>query len=102
MWAEFLCRRLDLLRVKGKQKPVEIHQLMTEDTPANRELARRFEAALQLYFNASFAAALAAFQGLLKDYPGDEPSKVFIGRCERFLIKPPPQGWNGVYVAEDK
>ncbi len=99
---EFLCRHLDRLQVKGKSKPVEIHQLMTSNTAADQELARRFEAALALYFARRFEDARQSLGELLRDYPGDGPAEVLLGRCEGFIDEPPPQDWDGVYVAGEK
>jgi adenylate cyclase len=99
---EFLCRHLDRLQVKGKSEPVEIHELMSADTAANRQLAQRFEEALEHYFAGRFGAALEALGELMRDYPGDGPSQVLADRCRGYLQQPPPPDWSGVHVARDK
>ncbi len=91
----FLTRKLDRVVVKGKTRPVEIYELM-EDTPQNRNSKEVFEKALNLYFEGKFEEAITLFREI-----GDAPSKVFLKRC-RYLIKNPPQSWNGIYTAEEK
>lgn len=94
------CRRLDRVRVKGKHEPVEIFEPM-KDTPENAEIRERFEKALDNYFAMNFNNALEAFRSIAEQY-GDEPSKVFIGRCEKFMQAPPESDWDGVYTLETK
>ena len=100
---EFRVRKLDRLRVKGKQKPVAIYQLLTEPDDAQiRNLVKHFEAGLERYFAGAFDEALAIFQGLLTGYPQDKPSRVFADRCREFLQRPPGPNWDGIYLATEK
>ena len=43
-----------------------------------------------------------AFLAALEAVPGDEPSKVFIGRIEAFVKNPPPADWDGAWHLERK
>ena len=98
----FVCRRIDRIRVQGRRHPVEIHELMARAGDAQaRELAARFDRALQAYLERRFEAAHTAFSELARTF-GDPPSRVFVERCEAFLHQPPPTEWTGVFVARSK
>jgi adenylate cyclase len=96
----FRFRRLDRVAVKGKREGVEIFELLgTRDKVASPpELVRRYERALEAYFEKHFDVALAFLDGCA----GDQPSGVLAARCRRFLAEPPPTGWDGIYAALEK
>ncbi len=96
---DFLLRKLDLVVVKGKTKPVIIYELL-ENTEENRKKAKEFESALDQYISGFFENAYILFSELSIKY-GDEPSRVFAGRC-REMIEKPPSEWNGVYISREK
>jgi adenylate cyclase len=84
-------RELDLVAVKGKEKPVRVFEvvalkenLIPEWETRNREFAR----ALELYRQGDFAAAAAAFSALLEQFPADGPTQTFLGRCRRIQDDP--------------
>jgi adenylate cyclase len=98
-----LCRRLDRLRVKGKSQPVEIYELIGEVGDERlSSLTRRFESALDEYFEGRFGIAETMFAGILREYPNDGPSKTFVERCKAYQMTPPAPDWAGVYVATTK
>ncbi|HSQ35080.1 MAG TPA: adenylate/guanylate cyclase domain-containing protein, partial [Candidatus Binatia bacterium] len=97
---EMALRRLDRVRVKGKQIPEEIFEVVAEkeNVPAAMALAlANFEKGLQLYFSGDFAVALDLFAG----WPADPPSQVFARRC-RWLLDNPPAAWDGVWTFTEK
>ena len=100
----FLCRRLDSIRVKGKHEPVTIYELISkgEGTEEQRSLSERFESGLNLYSNAKWDEAMAAFHDLLLDFPEDKPTHVLISRCQQYKECPPPDDWDCVYVMTSK
>jgi adenylate cyclase len=96
----FWFRRLDRVAVKGKQQGVEVYELLgrrrdLRDVPPAIE---RYEQALDAYFGRRFDAALS----LLAEAAGDRPSEVLASRCRTLRAAPPPEAWNGVYVATEK
>jgi adenylate cyclase len=95
----FLMRKLDDVKVKGKNKPVAIFEVM-EDTPELRELKEAFEKALDMYFNREFAAALPLFKKLADE--GDATSEVFVERCEHYKEEPPEEPWDGSFTMKSK
>jgi class 3 adenylate cyclase len=93
-----LTRELDLLRVKGRQLPVRVYEVVAvagTQTPAH---VRRFAEGLAHYRARRFEEARAAFLAS----PEDGPSRVFAARCELLLAQPPPEDWDGVFSLETK
>jgi adenylate cyclase len=95
-------RELDRIRVVGKEKPVAIYELRTIPPGTEDGLAERFAAALSLYRSRKWAEAEKNFAAILADFPGDEPSKIYVGRCREFMTTPPDADWDGVYNRLDK
>jgi adenylate cyclase len=100
----FVARRVDLLRVKGKQKPMAIYELLAEGKPdaATADLIARYEDALGLYQSRRFDEADDVLRKLATDFPDDGPTVTLLERIEQFRLEPPPPEWDGVYVAKDK
>lgn len=94
----FYFRELDLIRVKGKEKPVKIYELLKE---ADKKMLDEFNAALNLYRKCAFKEARELFRSIYEKY-NDPTSTVFMERCDEFIENPPPGEWDGVYVAKSK
>ena len=97
-------RELDMIRVKGKSRPVRIYELLgtLAEQAQYADLIARFEQALELYRRANWSAALDGFGRLHRDYPQDGPSRIFAERCAAFLEHPPEGAWDGVYEMKTK
>ena len=93
----FVFREVDLVRVKGKNEPVAVYELMT----TGQEFAPRFAEGLALYRNCRFSEAMMVFADLLES-GDDRLSALYLDRCREFMVIPPPEGWDGVYIARDK
>lgn len=93
----FVFREVDLVRVKGKQQPVAVFELMT----GNEELAPRFVQALQLYRERRFGCAGEIFAEL-SGTAQDGVSSLYLERCREFQEHPPPMDWDGVFTAKSK
>jgi adenylate cyclase len=100
----FHLRKLDLLRVKGKQQPIAVFELLGERTTDSQTPAfvARYESALALYQKARFDEAWELLTALKKDFPDDGPTDTLSGRVLEFRENPPGPEWDGVYVAKDK
>jgi adenylate cyclase len=61
-----------------------------------------FAAALALCRERSFAAALEAFEALAARFPDDGPTAVYLERCRRHAVLPPPLEWDGVFQLASK
>ena len=93
----FLFREVDLVRVKGKNEPVAVYQLLTAQLEHHREFAE----ALALYRSKEFPKAADLFAGIAGK-SGDKVSELYLSRCHEFNDAPPPEIWDGVYVAQSK
>lgn len=91
-------REIDLVAVKGKQQPVPIYELMIAD---NSVLRGAFGEAIRLYRNREFEAAVRIFDDLCTQKQ-DRVSSLYAERCRDFIASPPPEEWDGVFVAKTK
>jgi adenylate cyclase len=96
----FAFRAIDVVAVKGKRRGVRIHELLG---PAGLSgpgvaAARRYEDAFGAYLHRDFPGAL----GILEVQPEDGPSAVLAERCRHFIESPPPEDWDGVFIATSK
>ena len=78
-------RKIDSVKVKGKEKPLIIYELCVKP---QESLNRNFEKALKIYFKGNFKAAKFEFEKILKTEE-DGPSKLFVERCKENLENPP-------------
>ena len=93
---DFVCRELDQIRVKGKEKPVRIYELISAKDEASTEklnFVQGYSEALALYRQKNFLAAQEKFKAL----SDDAPSKIFAERCAECIKNPPVGDWDGVY-----
>jgi adenylate cyclase len=93
----FNFREVDLVRVKGKQLPVVIYELIAGDAA----IIGKFQEGLNLYRIADFQSAALIFSELVEKY-SDGPSRLYLERCGDYLSNPPPPDWDGVYTAKSK
>jgi len=101
----FVTRELDLIRVKGKQKPVKVYELLGRAGAVSgegQELLGRYNAGILLYKARKFSEALAEFEGALGVYAEDGPSKLYRQRCEVLRDFPPAADWDGVFTMHSK
>ncbi len=101
---KFFLRKLDLLRVKGKAKPAEVYELITEGEPqpAMRKMAEQYESAFESYRKRDWSGAENILLELLQQFPDDGPAKMLIKRIKEFAAESPGENWDGVYVAKSK
>jgi adenylate cyclase len=97
-------RELDLIRVKGKVRPVKVFELLglTADYPRYSDLIGRFEKGLEAYRSGQWKTAIEIFEDLARDHPQDGPSHVFLRRCHDLIEQPPEGRWDGVYAMREK
>jgi adenylate cyclase len=102
---ELAFREIDSLRVAGKTEPVRVFELLgyaQEMTAARRQMAEAFERGLAAYRKRDWDATDAALRTCLELVPADRPTRVFRDRVEAFRKTPPPDGWDGVWIALTK
>ena len=102
---EILGRELDSVRVKGKDQPVKIYELLTRRNQASADqkaLTEKFHSALTEYRQGNWNQGIAAFQFILSNDPKDGPAKLYMERCAVLKENPPPEDWGGVYTMTTK
>lgn len=93
---QIACRRVDLIRVVGKNKPVHVYHPLGEKaalTDDQRVLLETFHSALGYYRARHWDKALELFRSL-KD---DPLAHVYAGRVSRLMAQPPGEDWDGVF-----
>ena len=101
---DFFCRRLDLVTVKGKEKPVAVYELMGETSRVDekaRELASGFEKAIALFLARRWDEAEASFAALHARHD-DRAALLYVDRCRAYRHEPPAEEWDGRFVAKEK
>jgi len=101
----FLTRKLDRIRVVGKDEPVRIYELLAFAENADPALKKKldlFHRALEIFEKRDWSAAAAAFKQNLAAFPNDTISKIYFKRCRDYLEKAPDDNWDGVYNLKEK
>ena len=101
---QFVVREMDKIRVKGKQHPVTIYELMgpLSELHQHEALLTTYNTALECYRTHDWREAAGKFGQLLFSYPQDGPTQVLLQRCVEFIDDPPEKDWDGVYVMKSK
>jgi len=98
-------RELDVIRVVGKSEAVKVYELLErkgQTTPQVADLVLEFEKALRIYRTGDFAAAKTTFENCLQIVSDDNPSAIYVARCQSYLENPPPSDWDGVFTLTEK
>ncbi len=103
---KFLTRPLDMLRVKGKKKPVKVYELIaTKDetmSPEFREMLTQYHKGFENYLMRHWEWAMNHFRQALQIKSDDGPSRLYLLRCQEFMNNPPSDDWDGVFVMKTK
>ena len=100
----FVCRELDFIKVKGKNEPVRIYEILQTKAAAVDKLfdiKDLFEKGLAAYRKQSWDKAEEMFQLCNEKYQ-DMPSVIFLDRIAHFKTNPPPKKWDGVFEMKVK
>lgn len=102
---DFIFREIDLVSVKGKNKPVRIYELIDfKDgklfTVEVKEKLNIYNRGLNLYREGDFKQARMVFAEVAEKYK-DKTSEMLVYRCEQ-MIADPPVDWKGVWKMEGK
>lgn len=93
----FICRELDLVKVKGKTRSVRIYELLGEGRQEDWSWISLFQEGVRRYRARDWAEAARCFYQVLDLRPQDGPSRLYISRCEALSTEPPPPGWDGAF-----
>jgi adenylate cyclase len=103
---EFFIRELDLVRVKGKNEPVKLYELIStsSDIPGNlKESTEIYQEAFKNYLNRDFSNAIKLLNESIRARgKKDKSANMLIERCETYIKEPPSENWDGVYTRTHK
>jgi adenylate cyclase len=119
----FIFRKVDVVRVKGKEEPVGIYAVYTGFTgegemilpgggtsglaavPAlqiSRELLDAYNKGLQLFYMREWVSAREYFNRARRIDEDDYLSALYAERCETYLANPPPADWDNAVTLTEK
>ena len=101
----FVWRTLDTVRVKGKEHPVEVSELLGPASSVarpERDAAARYEEGLGLFRQRRFESAAERLEALLRDSPEDLAAERLLGRARAYGAAPPPDDWDTVSTFNEK
>ena len=115
---QYIYRPLDIIRVVGKDEPVETFELLAYANDKNssklKKLCKLWEQARAAYLDMQWGKAIELFTQCLayephlpERDPGSKtcPSQVYIKRCEAYKQNPPASAgekWDGIFTATEK
>jgi len=103
---DFYTRPLDLIKVKGKDKPIEVFELIAErddKLPSKYlEMLSVYQRGVSAFRNRAWRQAIDYFDFCLNLYPDDYPSKMYRKRCLEYKINEPAPDWDGVTTMTEK
>ncbi|MEK7389145.1 MAG: adenylate/guanylate cyclase domain-containing protein [Elusimicrobiota bacterium] len=98
-------RELDFVKVKGKNLPIRVYELLGLKGETDEGLlrkARRFEEGLARYRARAFKEAAAVFQAVINEFAQDHACEVYLERCRLCLETEPPADWDGSHALTEK
>ena len=104
--AKYHTRFLGEVVVKGKTRPVKIHECFDGDPKIRFEKKLKsqesFNQGIKKYFQKEFHDASIFFQKVLKIDKDDYTAKLFLTKSSHFIINGIPEDWTGIERLEDK
>jgi len=101
-----IARELDMLVVVGKTEPIRVYELIGmkdgQMDPKLEKFLDLYAKGLQLYRSREWTSAIEHFEKALKLKPDDYPSQIYIERSNLYIMTPPPDDWNGVFILRSK
>ncbi len=103
---DFHYREMDFIRVKGKEKPIAIYEVLDffdeAQFPNRKECVELFNEGIKNFRGQNWDAAEKRFSEVLQLRPQDAASKVYLDRRRYFKANPPGEDWDGVWTMESK
>lgn len=104
--APTLLREIDLIRVKGKDRPVTVFEALghhdEHSFPGLDACIGVYAEGLRAFRLRAWQEAAEAFESVLALNPADHPSRQYLERCRSYAVRPPPADWDGVWTLESK
>lgn len=88
-------RALDNIRVRGRQKPARIYEVLTGE--ASQAMLDSYEQGRAALRERDWEGAVQAFSEAAAHDPSDRPSAIMLERARALLVNPPPPDWDRVW-----
>jgi adenylate cyclase len=88
---DIMCREIDYIRVKGRDKPLKIFTVIAERNDVDNktmELLSIHNEALEMYRRRKYRNAIESFSKVFSIQPDDSVAQVFVERCRQLLKNP--------------
>jgi adenylate cyclase len=95
---DFLARPLGKFILAGKVNAIPVYELIGDRNKVHGGqflLCETFGRALEAYRKRLWDEAIRLFEEVLDMSPEDGPARFYLMLCREFLVKPPPDGWEG-------
>ncbi len=102
---QFVFRKLDKVRVKGKQHGIDIYELLCEAyelTPELQNELQEYHRALNAYFAKNWDESYGIMETLHAAHPHKKIYSVYLDRINTFKQNPAPDNWDGVFTHTEK
>ena len=103
---DVVSRPLDLIRVKGRQKPVRVLEVISR---RDQKIPERIRSILPVFVNGiryyhlrDWKKSEECFRFCLDMVPNDGPAKEYLRRVREYAETPPADEWDGVYTLHSK
>lgn len=102
---KFITRQTDCVKVKGKNEPVKIFEVLgrSGEIPQEKlEQIKVFSEGMNLYLAQKWEEAQDSFQRANQMDPEDHCPLLYLDRVKQFMENPPGQDWDGVFTMMTK
>lgn len=102
--ARIHARELDRLMVYGRAGGIAIYELLNMAEPGAMlpDWVTRYHAGLAAYRARDFTIAISLFQQVVDARASDEPARIMLERCKRYLTSPPGEDWEATNAMKTK
>jgi adenylate cyclase len=100
----FRLRRVDIVRLRGRTDPVELHEVLDYSAQSAAPPASaldHYEAGIAAYRERRYGPALAHFERAAALAPSDRLSHIYVHRCRALARTPPAADWDGAWIVDD-
>ncbi len=104
--SKYSYRMVDKVKVKGKNKPVIIYEILNGNSERIIELKlstkKQFEEGVDLYLEEKFDKASVIFKDILKKDPRDTAVSLYLERAKYYTVHGVPVNWEGAWKLDSK
>lgn len=101
-----IVRELDRIKVKGKNLPVSIYELIGKKgdsiSSEKEQIIELYHEGRKLYLARDFVSAVGKFAQVMGIDKDNKAAKLHMERCQHFLTTPPEEDWDGVWTMTSK